>query len=649
MHRVPSCVMLQVLLTTPLAAQQSVTRLEELQVTATRVSAPVASVPAAITVLQGSELRERGLVLVADALRDVPGMTVVQTGSYGAVTGLFLRGGESDYTKVLVDGVPINAPGGSLNLANLSLDNVERIEIVRGPGSVLHGADAVSGVIQIVTRGGAGRREGDLSWRAGSYGNSDLRGRLAAGEGEWRLSAAASRFASDGLYAFNNDYLDADGSLRLDWDGGRHGQAGVTVRYGDALARFPTDGAGVPDDINQRVIDRDLVTGLHLARAFGARVTLAGEAWLHRLDSRFRDPQDSAADTSGFGFSGTRDALATRRGAGLRLDWRPSGAVTLTGGVGLEREAETQHSVTRSDFGAGAFDDIGEFGATRVTRDAYVQLLARAPGHLDLQGGARLDDNSAFGAFATWRGGIVWHPVSTWRIWSSVGTGFKAPTFSELFARGAYEVGNPALDPERSTSIEFGVERRAGPLVLGITAFHQRFERMIQYLTVAQGEPTYGNLGAARSRGLEVAASLVLGGGVDLRVHWAWLGTAVTDSGVASSVTFRQGDPLLRRPAMSGGATLLARLTGARGSATLNWVGAREDADFRDFPATRITLPSYASVDLALEVPLVGTEHGGRGAVLLFRAENLLDATWQQAVGFPGRGRTLLVGGRLAL
>lgn len=635
------------LLPAVLVAQQPVTRLGDMQVTATRVPSPVARVPAAITVLDGAELRRRGLVFVTDALRDVPGAMVVQTGSYGAVAGLFLRGGESDYTKVLVDGVPINNPGGALNLANLSLDDVERIEVVRGPVSVLHGADAMSGVIQIVTRKGQRHPSGDVAWRAGTFGNRDLRGRLAAGAGPWRASVAGSRFASDGSYDFNSAYLDASIAGRLDWQGGAQGHAAVTVRYGDALARFPTDGAGVPVDHNQRVLDRDLVIGARASRQIASTIMLTGQGWWHRLDSRLRDPRDGASDTTGFGFASDRDALTRRRGGELRADWA-TGRLTLTAGVGVERESETQQSVTTSNFGGGPFQEMDEFHARRTTRSGYLQLLATVAEQVDLQGGVRLDHNSAFGSFGTWRGGAAWHPDPGWRIWTSMGTGFKAPTFSELFARGAYEIGNPDLSPERSTSVELGIERRTGPVMVGFTAFHQRFTDLIQYLSVAPGEPTYGNLGAARSRGVEASATVRLGRVVSIRGHAAWLATAVTDSGAASSVAFRQGAALLRRPARSGGVTILGQVGATRASAAVTWVGSREDADFRDFPATRITLPSYALVDVALEAPLTGQGDPGRGAALLARVENLLDAAWEQAVGFPGRGRTLLVGGRLA-
>src|SRR5207245_1876960 len=140
-------------------------------VTATRIPTPADAVTAAVTVISGAELRAQGIRTVLDALRDVPAAAVVQTGSFGGVTSLFLRGGQSKYVKVLVDGVPVNDPGGAFDFAHLTTDNVERIEVLRGPASVLYGSDAVTGVVQIFTRRGVGRRSEERRvGRGGGWG-----------------------------------------------------------------------------------------------------------------------------------------------------------------------------------------------------------------------------------------------------------------------------------------------------------------------------------------------------------------------------------------------------------------------------------------------------------------------------------------------
>ena len=144
---------------TSLAAQetQDTTRLPELVVTPTRLPTRPDAVVSSVTIISGEDLRAQGIRFVQDALREVPGATVVQGGSYGGVSSLFLRGGESDYVKVLVDGVPVNQPGGAYNWANVTTDNIDRIEVLRGPGSVIYGSDAVTGVHPRPTRSSTAR------------------------------------------------------------------------------------------------------------------------------------------------------------------------------------------------------------------------------------------------------------------------------------------------------------------------------------------------------------------------------------------------------------------------------------------------------------------------------------------------------------
>ena len=127
-------------------------KLEHLVVTAHQIPMPAEKIAPRVTVLTGEELQARGIHFVSDALRQIAGASVVEGGSYGSLTSLFLRGGESDYVRVLVDGVPVNEPGGSYDFANLTTDNVERIEILRGPGSVLYGSDAMKRMLPMTGR-----------------------------------------------------------------------------------------------------------------------------------------------------------------------------------------------------------------------------------------------------------------------------------------------------------------------------------------------------------------------------------------------------------------------------------------------------------------------------------------------------------------
>src|SRR5947208_2350998 len=189
-----------------LAQAPDTAQLGTVVVSASKVPRPANTLSQAVTILSGDDLRARGVTRVSDALREVPGAMLVQSGSYGAVTSLFLRGGESRYTKVLIDGVPVNAPGGSFDFSHLTTDNIERIEIVRGPASVLYGADAVTGIVQIFTRRAGGQSRASLGARVGSYHSLDIDGDGSASRGIAGFSVGGAHHSTDGVLPFNNEY-----------------------------------------------------------------------------------------------------------------------------------------------------------------------------------------------------------------------------------------------------------------------------------------------------------------------------------------------------------------------------------------------------------------------------------------------------------
>ena len=199
-------------------------------VTATRSPLAASRAPSSVSVVTGAQLRREGVTTVADALRRVPGLSLAQTGSYGGTTSLFIRGGESRYTKVLIDGVPVNEAGGAYDFSTLTTDNVERIEVVRGPASVLYGSDAVAGVVQVFTRAGRDRARGELSVRGGGFGSYDAPGAVRGGGLGGGYSLAGARHATDGFQAFNSGFRNDVLSALLDRAGVR-GDAALSLIY----------------------------------------------------------------------------------------------------------------------------------------------------------------------------------------------------------------------------------------------------------------------------------------------------------------------------------------------------------------------------------------------------------------------------------
>ena len=629
---------------------QDTTHLPELVVTPTRLPTSPDAVVSSVTVITGDDLRARGVRFVQDALREVPGAAVVQGGSFGGVSSLFLRGGESDYVKVLIDGAPANQSGGAFNWANLTTDNVDRIEILRGPGSVIYGSDAVSGVVQIFTRRGEGRFSVEGGAEAGTFGTVNGHGAVLGGTTRVTYSADASRFATDGTYRFNSDYGNTalSGSLRGVPDS--RTDASLSVRFTDSRYHFPTDFAGVPSDSNQSSAEEMLTIAADVGRRLGPRYDLRLTAGGNRTKGEFDDLPDTASDTMGFGFASHRDSRAERGNLDARINGVLSPGLTVTGGVQVERETERQSGETTSNFGGIATTPDTPFDRGRTTFGYYAQGLLDLASGLAINLNARVDDNSAFGNFFTYRAGAVYRLPSGTRIRASLGRSFKAPTFCEQFCNAPFVVGDSTLRPERATSWEAGLEQElsAGRLTVWATYFDQRFRDMIVYDgSGGPLEPTYFNGAAAKSRGIETGLTTTPGRDLRLSASYTYLLAEATDDGGLPTATFAAGQRLIRRPTHSAELAVRGRvLDRVTLGGSVIYLGPRDDVDFNQFPAQRVELPGYATVDLATEVEVIRAGSGRPGLSGVLRVENLFNETYDQVVGFAGRRRGIFGGAK---
>ena len=628
-----------------LAAQAAAdtTRLTPVVVTATRVAGSQAAPFATATRLDGEELRARGVVRISDALREVPGLTIARSGSAGAVTSVFLRGGESDYVQVLIDGVIANEPGGAVDFANLTTDDIDRIEIVRGPVSVLYGSEAVSGVVQIFTRRGEAPRF-TAGVRAGSHGTREADAAVGGRGLGWDYSLGAARRTSDGALAFNNAHRNTTLTGSVGTAAGSSTDLRLTGRATDGRYNFPTDFSGALVDSNQYSFERRIVTGLDVAQRLGSRTTARVALTSSLVDAGTDDRPDNAADTAGsFASRSTRESA--RHGADLRIDQAIARAGTFTAGVDLDWERQqTGFSSEHGTFGPYQAPDRDD---RRWNRGYYAQLLGEAAHRLSYTAGLRLDDNETFGEFVTYRlGSGVQLPFGT-TLRAAVGTAFKAPIFYEITGAGFAEP-NEEIQPERSRSWDAGVEHSFAPLgravTVGATYFEQRFRDMIQYIPnpadpFAVGQ--YRNIAGARTSGFELEARAVLGDRLTMLANGTVLETRVTEAREGGELAFQPGEPLIRRPRLSGNVVATLRTGGALIGASVNHVGARDDVDFAAFE--RVRLPSYTTVDASLEFPLFGS---GRIPALRVqgRVENLLDEGYSAVAGFPQPGRTVLLG-----
>jgi vitamin B12 transporter len=615
--------------------------LPTVSVTATGSSAERSALPLNVSVFSRAALRDAGVTHVADVLRLVPGATVLGSGSFGSQTSLFFRGGESDYVLVLVDGVPQNAPGGAYDFGALTIDNIERVEMVRGPGSVLYGSDAVTGVIQIFTRRGAGPASVDFRAGAGSFGTTRFEAGLSGGGRSSGWSLGAARHDTDGILAFNNEYRNSTLSGAWRWNGTR-ADAAASARFTEYTRHYPTNSAGDVVDSNAFAAEERLSVAVEGGLRFSRRVQARARATRGVADTRTRDLPDFAGDQDSY----VADGEVTRDGLELRLETALGRTHTLT--VSADHARDREESSSRSESAFGPFESTVR--VSRKNLGGAVQLSGQFGARASYVLGVRLDDNSEFGDFTTLRvaGSHAVGRVTTIR--ASYGTAFKAPTFFENFATG-FVLGNPDLDPERSSVLSAGIYRivLSGRGQIGATVFSQRFKDLIQYFgSVGEGEPNYQNVGAAKASGLELESTWDLGSGLSARGSWTWLQSEVTRAGAdaGSSGDFVAGSRLLRRPTHVAAAGM--QYSGADGgklSVVATYTGDRDDRDYSVFPAEAIVLDGFTRVDVALVAPLSRTRTS-RGAAVELRVENALNAGYEEILGFHAPRRTLFVGVR---
>jgi len=619
-------------------------RLGTVVISASKVPRPADALTQAVTVISGDDLRARGVTRVTDALREVPGAMLVQNGSYGALTSLFLRGGESRYTKVLIDGVPVNADGGFFDFSHLTTDNIDRIEIVRGPASVLYGADAATGVVQIFTRRPTDVRRASLGVRGGTYGSLDADADVTASNSESGFTFGAAHHATDGILPFNNQYKNGTLSSNVTLDGRSVGDAKLSARYTAAEFHYPTDFTGAPVDSNAYRTQHRLTVGIDAGRNFGSRVQA-------RLLAGNNDVSDITDDIAvPFGSTAPQHSRFKSRGYRRNVEGRaafflPAGTTITVGGT-YEKEHENSANAS-GDVGAPT-TQTDSFDASRHNVAYYTEILGNPVERISYTLSGRVDDNSDYDRFATYRLGANVGLVPGVNGRASISTAFNAPAFNQLRPT-LFTVGSPNLKPERIRSAEIGITTSFRPELIRLSAgyFNQRFSDLIQFVS---GPPpdfkgSFDNLSAASSNGFETELTLTPLAGLRGTANYTLVRPHVTEIDAGYEGTDRPGDALLRRPTHSGSLTLSYARPGTFDIGTaVSYVGKRPDLDFSQFPSPRVTLPAYTKVDLSAEVPIL--HQGIGGFTLTARIENLFDKHYEDVLNFPAPGRAILIGGR---
>ncbi len=574
-------------------------------VTATRTPRAAGRVGSSLTVISREAIRNSGQNSVADVLRTVPGLDVVSQGGPGQQTSVFMRGGNSNQTKVLLDGMPLNdpgSPGRAFDFSFLTVDEIDRIEVLRGPQSTLYGSDAMGGVINIITARG-GEPITVVSAEGGSFSTSRTTARTAGGNDHVYYSLGGSYNDTNGFSAAalppgNTEadfYRNGTISGRLGWNVTDNLTLDLIARHQDSdtgTDGFPPPNFTLQDDSSSLEQVSTFVRGQ-------ATLTMFDGMWTHRLGSGYTQFERQSLSAFGGIFYG-------RLG---RLDWQndlllADNAVArwmVTSGVDFNEEVARNASVPQARQG-----NLG----------GYVQNTVDIGEQLFLTGGARWDDYSRAGDAFTYRFTGRYELTPATALHGAIGTGFRAPALDELLGL----VGNPQLRPEQSKGWEAGLQQRllSDRLTIDATYFRNDFDDLVLFVFDPNSPLPFG--------GQLQNVSSALASGVELTSVWA----LTDESTVFANYTFTDtrdratGTQLLRRPRDKWSLGFSRTFPDNRANVTLQalYVGPR--ADFGT------TLDDYWFVNLAGWYRLNSTWRA------FGRVDNLLDQEFQPVAGYQG-------------
>lgn len=653
MHpRPPAIVLAALSLSLPAVAQEPLRSLPETVVTATGVPTDPARLAAGVSIIDRRMIEDRGYETLAEALSAVPGLRVVQTGGSGQVATVFVRGTNANHVLVLRDGVPVNdpsTPNGVFNFGDDLLDDIERIEVVRGPLAGIYGSSAIGGVINMITRRGSGPFGGAVTGEAGTQ--STVRGSLLAGgrHGLFDGMLAAGSISTRGSNVIPPRIATSTGerddqaaqavTANLGLNLGEETRIGVIGRW--RQNRFGYDNIG---SALSTVIDDPNARGETKLGALQASAnTLIGGRWRTGLsvarieeDRRFQNGLDGIDTTS---------QVDDNRYEAWRTDVRWSNTLAFADMPGLTAAAATfglaytrdEAKVrVRSSNLFGPFDQ--DVDASTSTTGGYAGLQGTLLERLDVTVSLRHDSPRDFEDRTTWRVGGVYRlpvPVVPLRLFAAYGTGFRTPTLFDRYGTDGFGFrGNPNLRPEKSTGWEAGIgaDVEAGPLgLVSLTATYFDTEITDLISTVFSPVYTQENTGRADIEGVETQLTIAPSDRASLTLGYTWT--------VAQDAT--TGAQLPRRPRHSGSATIrwlpVASVTVSPellvfGPAPENAFAAYDDAG--NAITTRSTNPGGVLLNLAVRWRIE------KGWEVFALGRNLTNSRYEPANGFvsPSRG-----------
>jgi len=604
---------------------------EGIVVSATRIETPINEIGSSVTLIPAEEIERNQRRTLPDVLQTVPGLNIVQTGGPGGKTSVFMRGSNSNHTKVIIDGIDANDPSqdGVFDFGQVLTSDIERVEVLRGPQSSLYGSDAIGGVVNVVTKKGEGPPQFAGRLEGGSFGTFNQSASMRGSVSRFNYSFNVAHFLADdtpvtpldllppGRKRINDSYENTTVSTKLGVDVTDSFGLDFVGRYTDSTLFFTGDDFSVFPSVPAASQSEQN------ARQLFAR----GEAHLSLFDGTFKN-------RIGVGYTNYRTTIqAPDTGFGLppeninhgdriKLDWQ--GNIELWKGSALILGVEDQEDRLIDSPISAENDNVAGFA--ELQSEIAPGLFAAISG--------RYDDNDSFGGKATWRIAPAYLvPNLGTKLKASYGTGFKAPSLTQLFVSfPAFNFfANPNLQPEESEGYDFGFEQPlAGDRVrFGATYFHNDIRNLIN---ANASFTSLVNVGQATTEGVEAFLFVAVTDRFKLRGDYTYT-NAVDDT---------TGLELLRRPKHKASLTAswlpIDRLSF---SATLLYVGSQVDGN-RSFSIQRLNTDPYFVVNLAAEYSV------NKSVALFARIDNLLDRRYESPTGFQRPGFGVFGGVRLS-
>ena len=624
---------------------------DQVVVTASGAPVPIEQAGVAATVFTARDFDAPHVPFVSDLLRGVPGLAVVQTGSNGGLTNLFARGGDSDSALVLLDGVPVTEPGGTLDFAHLTSAGLDRMEVIRGPESALFGAEASSAVIQMFThRGDAEDTRPHLSamYDRGSFSTGHWAASIDGGLAD-RLdySLTGDQFRSSGEYANSADRI-TSGTGNIGFRLSSKTQLRAVFREFDSYTGVPgQDAYGIIDD-SANELARDSLLSLRLDDSRTSRFTQHVQFGYHRY--RFFDNANSTASYDvaailrtvpgpsypytylvalanpanptappGTFFVDSPQTLFPFPGVNLtdRMDANYQGTWTHHGGtLVFGYEFERQGGI------------ISTADVTRYDNGVFVNEQYSLTPRIFVNAGARVQQSSTFGTEFTPRAAITLRLPKETYLRFSASRGIKEPELVDNFARESFYVGNPNLKPETTDSFEAGLSREwfSRRLKTELSVFRNSFQDLIEF-DFSQNPATWINIDRSWARGAEISGSLKLTRFATVHAAYTKLYTRITKDADPAQI----GLELVRRPRNAGSVAL--ELAPRRWTFTggARFVGERQEDDFVFFAINRN--PGYTFVYGS------ASWQASKHIEPFVRIENALNADYQEVLGYQALSR----------